>query len=348
MGGLGACLFLPGSRPRLTSSARAADDATPTVAISFPWDDGPHDALTEWWYYTGHLETADGALYGFEQVTFKGRRGLLAGQVSHVAITDVGRQRFSYDQRALLDETVIAKPGPGFDLAIGNWSMKGVNGTDELTMVLPDYAYALRLDARKVPVLHGGDGYVGGHAEAESYYYSRTRLSVSGTLTVDGLESAVIGEAWMDHQWGSFTSFSEGGWDWFSIQLDDDTEVMVYQLRDGADNPSLGAGTYVHADGTAVDLASVDVDVEVDATWISPHSGATYPIAWTVRLPGEDLTLRLEPTMHDQELDTRQTTGVTYWEGQVEVIGSRGGAPVRGRGYVELTGYARERDGIVP
>jgi predicted secreted hydrolase len=339
--GLGSSLLLP----RLTF---AADDAAPPVPISLPEDDGPHDAVTEWWYYTGHVETAKGRLFGFEQVTFKGRRGALAGYASHVAVTDGERQLFTYDQRAVLDDGSIAKPGDGFDLAIGDWSMRGLDGRDFLTMVLPAYGYTLELTSRKPPVLHGGDGYVKAGSGAESYYYSRTRMVVSGMLNVDGIDSAVTGDAWMDHQWGSFTSFSEGGWDWFSIQLDDDSEVMIYQLRDAGGVPSLGVATYVDAEGLAEDLQSADVVVEVDDTWVSPHSGATYPMAWSLHVSRQALTLRLRPVMEDQELDTRQTTRVTYWEGQVEVTGSRAGKPVGGRGYVELTGYTRERDGIVP
>ncbi len=338
--GLGASLLLP-------RRAFAADDAPP-APIALPKDDGPHDAVTEWWYYTGHLETAKGRLFGFEQVTFKGRRGALAGYASHVAITDGERQRFTYDQRAVLDDGSIARPGDGFDLTIGDWSMRGRDGHDSLTMVLPGYEYRLEMTSRKPPVLHGGDGYVRVDSGAESYYYSRTRLAVSGTLNVDGVDSAVTGDAWMDHQWGDFTSFSEGGWDWFSVQLDDDSEVMIYQLRDTAGVPSIGVATYVDSDGMAGDLVPSDIVVEVNDTWVSPHSGATYPMAWTLHVARQALTLMLRPVMEDQELDTRRTTRVTYWEGQVEVTGSRTGKPVKGRGYVELTGYARERDGIVP
>jgi predicted secreted hydrolase len=346
--GLGAGIVLPRSRFSWIEAGLAADDASPPVPISLPKDDGPHDALTEWWYYTGHLATGDGELFGFEQVTFKARRGVLAGFASHVAIADSGRQRFRYDQRAVLDNGSIAKPGIGFDLTIGDWSMRGAGGDDELAMSLPGYAYTLHLTSRKPAVFHGGDGYVRTDAGAESYYYSRTRMAVAGTLVDDGLESAVTGEAWMDHQWGSFTSLSTGGWDWYSVQLDDDTEVMVYQWRDFTDVPSLGVATYVRADGTALDLTAADVTVEVDATWVSPHSEATYPSAWTLSLPNENLILKLVPTIPDQELDTRETTGVTYWEGQVEATGTRAGKQIAGKGYVELTGYTRERDGVVP
>jgi predicted secreted hydrolase len=326
----------------------AADEATPVAAISFPRDDGPHDALTEWWYYTGQIVSENGDAYGFEQVVFKAKRGAIAGFASHVAITDPHRPRFTYDQRAVFDDGTIARPGPGFDVAIGDWSMRGANGDDELRMNLAGYAYDLRLASDKPAVLHGGDGYIHSDPETGSYYYSRTRIAVTGTLTVDGVQSSVTGEAWMDHQWGNFTHFSRAGWDWFSVQLDDQTEIMIYQFRDTADVPSLGAATFVAENGTAVALAAADVRVAVTDQWRSPHSGATYPIAWTVRLPRQELTLTLVPAIEDQELDTRASTGVTYWEGLVGVVGTLGQRAIRGHGYVELTGYTRRRDGAVP
>lgn len=348
LAGLGAGIARLRSPFAWVERGRAAPDAPAPAPIAFPRDDAPHQALTEWWYYTGHLETGNGRRYGFEQVAFKARRGTLAGFAAHAAVTDSDRQRFRYDQRAVLDDGSIARPRTGFDLAIGNWSMRGANGSDELAMSLPGYACQLRLTSRKPPVLHGGDGYVRGGSGAESYYYSRTRMAVAGTLTVDGVASAVTGEAWMDHQWGDFTSFSAGGWDWFSVQLDDATEVMIDRFRDAEDVPSLGVATYVRASGSAVNLAPGDVTVGVDGTWVSLHSRARYPSAWTVALPNEDLTLKLVPTMADQELDTRETTGVTYWEGQVDVTGRRAGRSIAGKGYVELTGYTRARDGVVP
>ena len=343
-----ACLLFALSSNVGAGRAQAADDAAPPIAISFPRDDGPHLALTEWWYYTGHLETADGRLYGFEQVTFKAIRGFASGYAAHVAITDPGRQRFAYDQRAVYDDGTIAKFGAGFDFTIGDWSMRGVNGVDELAMTISGYSYVLSLISQKPPVLHGGDGYLRTDAGAESYYYSRTRLSVTGMITVDGVVSAVTGAAWMDHQWGGFTSFSVAGWDWFSIQLDDGTEVMIYQLRDELDSRSLLVATYVRADGTSVDLTENDLDVSIDEVWRSPESLAIYPAAWTIRFPSANLELTLAPTVANQELDTRETTGVTYWEGQVLVSGTKADVPIEGRGYVELTGYARGRDGVVP
>lgn len=332
----------------MAAAISTAATATAPAPLLFPDDDGPHDALTEWWYFSGHLDTPDGALYGFHYVFFKATRGLLRGYAAHVAITDNARDVFAYDQRAVVDDGTIAADGPGFDLRIGDWSMRGADGRDRLQASLPGYAFDLTLISAKPPVLHGSNGYAVTSMGAATYYYSRTRLAVAGTLTVAGNRQPVTGEAWMDHQWGDFTALSGSGWDWFALQLADDTELMVFIIRDQDGAPSLVAGSYVLADGSWTGLNEGQVMIEVTAEWTSPHSGATYPAAWIVHVPREGMRLTVTPTQPDQELDTRRTTLVTYWEGQVLVDGVRGGEPIAGRGHVELTGYTRDRDPFVP
>jgi len=188
--------------------------------------------------------------------------------------------------------------------------------------------------------LHDGDGYVDYGNGTGSYYYSRTRMEVTGSLLVDGEARPVTGEAWMDHQWGNFSTFSVGGWDWFSVQLDDGSDLMLYLVKDAAGNPTIVDGSLIAADGSLTVLEPSDFVVTATAEWTSARSGATYPAAWTVTVPAADLELRLEPTVPDQELETTATTEVIYWEGEVTVVGTRGGDPIAGLGYVELTGYA--------
>ena len=310
--------------------------------VSFPRDDGPHDARTEWWYYTGHLFTEEGQRYGFEFVFFKGQRGDLQGYAAHFAVTDNPRGAFHFDQR-IVGDNGVARPGAGFALTIGDWAMRGANGDDALKAAMPGYAIDLRLASEKPPVLHDGDGYIAYGNGTASYYYSRTRLTIAGTLSVDGHPLKVTGEAWMDHQWGDFETYNEGGWDWFSIQLDDDSDLMLYLIRDPAGEVVLIDGSYVDAQGHLTVLEGDDFSTEASGSWTSPQTGTTYPSGWRVRLPAEELTLTLQPSIPSQELDTSETTGVTYWEGEVEVSGSHGSEAIGGLGYVELTGYGAAR-----
>ncbi|MFT4039933.1 MAG: lipocalin family protein [Thermomicrobiales bacterium] len=321
----------------------AAQSATPVidipVPIEFPRDDGLHDTTVEWWYFTGNLQTEADERLGFEYVIFRARQGQLEGFVSHFAVTDPARERFTYDQR------IIGRPGvvgdaAALDLDIEGWTMRGESGDFALRADMPGYAIDLSATTQKPPALHDGDGYIDYGNGTASYYYTWTRLAVTGTVAIDGAEQAVTGEAWMDHQWGDFATYQEGGWDWFSIQLDDDRDLMLYIIR-GANGEFLRVdGTFVDPAGGATYLGPGDFTVTPTSEWTSPATNTTYPSGWDVEAPALELALAVTPLLLDQELDTRSTTGVIYWEGAVDVAGAIAGEEVAGHGYVELTGYA--------
>jgi len=230
--------------------------------------------------------------------------------------------------------------------------MAGSDGNDHLAATLaPDEATAagmpgglaldLTLAATKPPALHGTDGWIDFGPAGGSYYYSRTAMDATGSLTVDGRTLTVDGSAWFDHQWGDFISVGGGGWDWFAVDLADGSDVTLSLVRDADGTYPLIYGTVVAADGTVRQLERDALTVDVTAHWSSPTTGAVYPAGWTVRIPREDLVIDLRPTVADQELDTRGTTGVVYWEGSQVVHAMRAGKPLGGEGYVELTGYAQ-------
>ena len=358
---------------RATEPPIAVADPLPVV---LPRDDGPHDRLTEWWYYTGHLRgvAADGTdhRFGFEFVVFRAERGSFPTTwASHLAITDETGQRFLYSQRLEVGVGVDRSPldadgsPTGFDLSLTGldpadettferppWTMTGSGGRDRLAASLSTaeaetagsrggLGIALTLDADKPPALHDRDGWIDFGPAGSSYYYSRTSMDASGSVTLDGRDIAVKGRAWFDHQWGDFISIGGGGWDWFAVNLDDGTDLTLSLVRDADGSYPLIYGTVVDAGGVTGHLEGADFTVEVTDRWTSPTTGADYPAAWTITIPGEnDLVIRLRPTMAAQELDTRTTTGVIYWEGSQVVTATRAGAPIGGAAYVELTGYA--------
>jgi predicted secreted hydrolase len=212
----------------------------------------------------------------------------------------------------------------------------------------PDFRFELELVPRKPPVLHGEAGLSrkGPRPGQASYYYSYTRMATAGTLWIDGRAHPVRGTSWMDHEFfSSDLDPSLVGWDWFSLQLDDGTELMLYRLRGAAGaGGDLLSGTFVPAAGPPRALDERDIRIVPLDTWTSPTTGATYPSLWRIEIVDLDLALTVHPTLADQELDARGSTGVIYWEGSVSVSGVGGDRPVTGRGYVELTGY----DGRVP
>ncbi len=337
--------------------------------VLLPRDDGPHDRLTEWWYYTGHLRSADGARFGFELVVFRAERGgFPVSWASHLALTDETGGRFHVAQRSEIGPQVDRSPRDaggeptGFDLVISGWdpsdprppagtpwSMAGSLGDDSLAAhaagnevsgdPIAAFGLDLQLEAVKPPALHDGDGYIDFGPAGGSYYYSRTAMVATGTVTLRDATLDVTGNAWFDHQWGDFISVGGGGWDWFAVNLDDGTDLSLSLVRAADGSYPLVYGTLVDDAGDTRHLAGTDFTVVVTDHWTSPETGATYPAGWTIDVPHEQLEIRLAPTVAQQELDTRATTGVVYWEGSQRVTATRGGTTLRGEGYVELTGY---------
>jgi predicted secreted hydrolase len=226
------------------------------------------------------------------------------------------------------------------DLDLDGWTMRGGNGQFALAANMSGYAMRLDIAATKPAALHGGDGYIDYGNGTASYYYSWTRLAVTGALDLGQGWRQVSGEAWMDHQWGDFATYQEGGWDWFSVQLEDGTDAMLYLIRNADGEPLRVDGSIVDPDGELSVLGEGDFVISADGEWTSPETGTTYPSGWTITIPDYELAMEVTPSLPDQELDTRATTGVIYWEGEAVVAATLKGKPVAGYGYVELTGYA--------
>jgi len=330
--------------------------AIPGRRIIFPADHFSHpDFKTEWWYYTGHLTSESGKRYGY-QVTFF-RFGVRDRQqetkeplftdlyMAHFALSDIEAKKFTFRER--INRGIAGKAGAATDryrVWNENWKVEG--DAKNHSIAVDDRGTRLRISLRslKPPVLHGENG-LSQKAEGRgraSYYYSLTRMQTDGELTIDGKTEKVRGLSWMDHEFGSNQlGADQVGWDWFSLQLDNNTEIMLYLMRrkDGSVDP-YSSGTLVNADGTTQHLYLKDYRVEILDHWKSPSSGADYPIKWKVTIPAEKVELEITPAFPQQELITNRSTRVTYWEGTVEIKGSYRGKSVTGSGYVEMTGYA--------
>jgi predicted secreted hydrolase len=335
--------------------------ATAPREFRLPQDHGPHfEFQTEWWYYTGQLTTEDQRRFGFQLTFF--RRGLSPGarpatglstnQVyfAHFAITDVTGQRHVSAERVSRGVAGLAGAGgEPFRVAVEDWTVAATD-TDGTSVRLRARDQGLVLDlelhATKPLVLHGERGLSAKSAEPgnASYYVGYTRMTARGRIGADGEGADAAGEAWFDHEWSTSALGPKAvGWDWWSLQLDDGRELMFFEIRqaDGG-RDAASSGTLVAADGRTRRLQAADVETTVLARWTSPRSGASYPARWRVRVPSEGLELAVEPLVADQEM----RTSFTYWEGAVGVSGATRGLPVSGRGYVELTGYARTMQGV--
>jgi len=243
----------------------------------------------------------------------------------------------------------IADPGGTFSSAPNAWTFAGGSGLDGLFTTLTDaeaasaggsFGFSLTLQTSAPAVLEDTDGWVDFGPAGGSYYYSRPRMAVTGRLTLDGLAMSVTGEAWFDHQWGDFISVGGGGWDWFAVNMADGTDLTLSLVRGADGSLPLVYGTLVDPSGAVTHLDRSAFTVTTLGSWTSPHTGATYPSGWRIDIPSRALSIELTPTLLDQELDTRPTTGVVYWEGSQVVRATRAGSPLGGEAYVELTGYA--------
>jgi predicted secreted hydrolase len=358
---LGASLVAAAAPGDAAGFARA-DGPRPLV---FPQDHGPHeDFQTEWWYTTGNLTADTGERFGYQLTFF--RRALLppeqratrpsawaAEQVymAHFALTDVdGGEHRSFEKLGRGSVGLAGAQAAPYRVWLDDWSVEetagGSNGSPaRLRASADDISLDLTLDDLKGPILQGDAGYSrkGPEPGNASYYYSLPRIATAGTVTVGGRTFNVDGLSWMDHEFStSALGKDQTGWDWFSLQLDDDSELMVFQLRraDGAVDP-FSSGTLIAPDGTTQTLGPGDFILETTGQWRSPRTGATYPSGWALTVPAADLRLTITPLLADQEMNV----SYAYWEGAVKADGAVGGKPVSGNGYVELTGYARSMQG---
>ncbi|OQY82261.1 MAG: hypothetical protein B6D41_18415 [Chloroflexi bacterium UTCFX4] len=354
--------------------------------MQFPQDHGPHpDFQTEWWYYTGNLTAEDGRRFGYQLTFF--RRGIKPGVVAardsdwatnqiyfaHFAITDAKNN--SHNESEIFERGAAGLAGASaapegrepFHVWIDNWVATGLNPEASQVHLQADdgkMALDLNLNASKPPIVHGENG-VSQKTDAAgnaSYYVSITRMPTQGTVRINGETFSVTGDSWFDHEWGTTSlGANAAGWDWFSIQLDDNrddmrsrpstssverdrvSELMFFQIRnkDGGIEP-FSSGTLIQADGATKYLKRDDVKITPQEFWTSDFSQGKYPSKWRIEIPSANLDLTLTPLIADQEM----RVSFTYWEGAVNVQGTSNGKNVRGQGYVEMTGYGNARGDV--
>lgn len=331
--------------------------ALPGYRYEFPRDFFAHPEFqTEWWYTTGNVKTADGRAFGFELTFFRqavsrdesrsGAWDVRDLYLAHLALSDLDGGHFYHSER-------INRAGPGIagvdagegKVWNGNWSATwNKDGTEQLAARNDDFQFSLILKSGKAPVIHGENG-VSQKAEGAgraSHYFSQTRLITKGSIELKGKRYEVSGFSWMDHEFFTHQlSAEQTGWNWFSIQLEDKTELMLFILRrkEGTIDP-FSAGTYVDAAGKSTHLRVQDFSLQPQNTvWTSPATGAAYPIQWNVSVPKLNLSLDAKTKLAQQEIPGGTKLTPAYWEGAMDFFGSHAGAAIRGTGYLEMTGY---------
>ena len=299
--------------------------------LQLPKDDAPHNTPMEWWYYNGHLKTASGKNYSFHYTVFL-VNGLSTHSVSHVSLADHQLQKNYTAQIRTAGGSSDSTAPNGFLFNHSGWLMSGANGTDQLKVGSDQFDFDLKLTSSRAPVFQGKGGIITMEHAGDSYYYSRPRLTISGTLKIHGNTETVTGTAWFDHQWGELRTTAIT-WTWLGLMLDDGSDIMIYQFYDNTGKQLMNTGT-LSKDGMSELLSDTDIHLTPLETWTSKQSGLSYPIQWKLELPTQKITLTTKALVNDSEFDARLTTYNIYWEGAVNVAGSR-----TGKGFVEMNTF---------
>lgn len=362
-GHLSLCLCSPQSPPGPGADAFAGASesldgsgflhADPLRRLRFPQDHWPHYGFrSEWWYYTGQLQTEDERRFGLQFTIFKiemaptvaaqpaGTRGFMI----HAALSDLQGRRLQSFEEIQRDFPGMA----GFDSQNDTWfvglNYLQIHGNEHrLAADGPPWGLHLLMQAQSPPALQGQQGYSPKDRRPgrASHYYSIPELVGEGRLRLsargEALQSSrVRTRLWMDHEFSSQPlSPEQSGWDWLHLRLNDGRRLMMFRVRSRSGD-DFHSGAWLDADQAhPIDLA--DMRWQATRSWQSPQSGATYPLYWRLKI--EDCQLNVEPWFENQEFSGAQS-GLTYWEGAIVVRGQCGGQPANGDGYLELTGYA--------
>lgn len=342
----------------LSAAGSTSSSAPPPYQFEFPRDLYDHPSYqTEWWYFTGNLQSITGRQYGFE-LTFFHSYQPINGQLTPVifadlAVSDLDGQKFHF-YKAIEPQvsplaSITEKP---WTIQLGNWTLTEPNniwGAFQLHAFQDNFGVDLTLLPQMAPVLNGDKGLfllAGSDGQGPEYYeyYSIPRLLALGSIKVNGETIPVGGLAWNDHEFFNLAANQNfPSWDWFSIQLDNGASIMLYGLRlpNQKYDPD-SRGTFIDWDGTVTHLNPGDFTLTPvpGQIWHSVASNADYPIAWTIKIPSLGIDLDMSTPLADQEMAVTPTGGTpAYWEGASRFYGTQRGRPIQGKGYLEMLGY---------
>jgi predicted secreted hydrolase len=320
----------------------------------FPRDHGRHDGYkTEWWYFTGNLRDKTGRRFGYQLTFFRtavapnpttrpspwAMRDLY---FAHAAISDPADNRFLFKDRMQRGRAGLAESSDQtMDVFLLDWSAKlDARGNSHLIASEPGFGIDLIAGRGVGPVLQGPGGVnkKGRNPGQASYYYSQPLMPTTGSLTIDSQTFQVQGQTWMDHEFSSNAlSSDQVGWDWLALSMNDHSSLMIYRLRNRAGGTDFLSGTLIAPDGKPKYLGALDITFNGEQAWTSPQTGAVYPQVWHVAVPGRE-PLVVRTVMTGQELITRNSTNVNYFEGMVDATNE--GGKTAGEGYLEMTGHS--------
>ncbi|MCK4327029.1 MAG: hypothetical protein KAW41_00980 [Candidatus Diapherotrites archaeon] len=315
--------------------------------IVFPRDGAAHDNVIEWWYFNGHLKDGNGNGYAFMDCLFKAKPKevklpflkkipLKNAYFAHSLLSDIKDNVFysSVQPLSILSRDSFSKP-----LFFVNYSHPSLGGylnyeieeIDGFKYRIKSEFFDLTLSSTKKPLLEGGRGFIDLNSK-QTFYYSLTNLETEGYVTVNGKRIKVKGKSWMDHQWAD-VPYSKDKWSWFSIQLDNNTEMVCFEYGDKKKKTYLASISY--ANGRVAHASDLSL-TPLGQVWESKRTGAKYPLSWRIQVPSKRIDLVVSPLMKEQEIIFGP---INYWEGPLKVTGKVNNKKVAGKGFSELVGY---------
>ncbi|MDF2152297.1 lipocalin-like domain-containing protein [Vibrio sp. CAU 1672] len=323
----------------------------PDVTLTFPDDHRAHtDFRHEWWYFTANLVDEQGSSFGVQWTQFRiavapdqSETGQSASSdswssrqlyMAHSAIT-TAEQHYADEKWSREHPRLAGVEVSPLRVFLDDWQW--LAQSDDLLPARLNvdselFSYQLKLTSSAPYHKQGQQGYSQKSASAEvaSYYYSQPFIEVNGEININGKQHRVSGKGWIDREWSSqFLLGSQQGWDWFALRLNEQTSLVVFQLRDA----KTGEANYAYArlmyhSGKGVAIRQNEITLRpVSRTRIQ---ASNYPTQWQLSLPNHGIEL----TISALNPNAKMSLTVPYWEGPVEFKGTHSG-----KGYMELTGY---------
>jgi len=315
--------------------------------IRFPKDGKPHKNIVEWWYFNGHLNDKKGNQYAFMNCLFKvdprkinlpflKMSPIKNFYFSHHLLSDIKKKKFYSHVNPVV---IISKDSFSKELFFINYTLPSYNGYVNYEIEeIDNFKYRIKTDffdfvltPKKRPLLLGGKGFLNSNA-GQTYYYSLTNLQTEGTIVINGKSIKVKGKSWMDHQWAD-VPYSKAKWSWFSIQLDNNTEIVCYEFIHR--NKKNYLASLIDKNGKCEHTSDV-ILTPLNNVWESKETGAKYTLSWNIKIPSKKIDINVTPLIKTQEIIFGS---INYWEGPIKVKGSLDRRKVDGKGFMELVGY---------
>lgn len=313
--------------------------------IEFPRDEQKHDHIIEWWYFNGNLRAGNGRTFSYMNCLFAAKPDkidipfLKKGPIkelffSHYLLSD-NKSQFKNitNPLCIVDNNSFTKP-----LLWVNYDNSClIEETAPFKYHVVNDFIDLNLESQKNPLLVNKSGFLDLSVKT-TYYYSLTRLKTEGIIKENGKWIKVSGLSWMDHQWAQTPLTDDDKWRWFSIQLDNNCEIVCFVY---GDEIKTGHASMIDGRGNIKTTDRIEL-LPGKTKYENKKTGSEYRLEYKINIPAFGLTIKTSPLKKEQEMVFET---IKYWEGGIKIKGKMNGQSVSGLGFCELV--TEPRDSLV-